>query len=165
MRVMLTAVVAVLLLAGPALAQTQNPQDQNAPAQNSSTASAPADNSPTDNSQAQNPPAQGSQITCAQVDDAQHFVDGLKPGPNTRAAQKHLDAAKAASQSGNDQQCVQELGRVNYYAGRSAAADKRIAEAGGHPRARHVVCADALHQNRPGGSDWHGPNYGCARVM
>lgn len=140
MRVMLTAVAAVVMLAGPALAQTQNPQDQTA----------------------QN---QGSQITCSQVDDAQHFVDGLKPGPNTRAAQKHLDAAKAASQAGNDQQCVQELGRVNYYARRSAAADKRVAEAGSHPHARHVLCADALHQNRPGGSDWHGPSLGCPKVM
>ena len=66
MRVMLTAVVAVLVLAGPALAQSQNS------------------------------PNQGSQITCSQIDDAQHFVDGLRPGPNTRAAQKHLEAAKAA---------------------------------------------------------------------
>ncbi|HLI21588.1 MAG TPA: hypothetical protein VKV32_10750 [Stellaceae bacterium] len=108
----------------------------------------------------------GSQITCAQIGDAQHFVDGLKPGPNTSAAQKHLDAAKAASQAGNDKQCVQELGRVDYYARRSAAADKRAAAGAAHPRPRrHVLCADAIHQNRPGGSDWHGPSYGCPKVM
>lgn len=117
------------------------------------------------------PPApNGGPIACSQVNDAQHFVDGLRPGPNTRAAQQHLDAAKQASQAGNDQQCVQELGRVNYYAKRSAAADKRAGNHAGHHvrrvsahnRARHVQCADAMHQNRPGGTDYHGPNVaGC----
>lgn len=136
MRVMLTAVVAVLVLAGPALAQSQNA------------------------------PNQGSQITCSQIDDAQHYVDGLGPGPNTRAAQKHLEAAKAASQGGNDRQCVQELGRVNYYARRSAAADKRVAEGHGRRPEGHVLCADAMHQDRPGGSDYHGPPIaGCRKVM
>lgn len=107
-----------------------------------------------------------SQITCDQIDDAQHFVDGLKPGPNTTAAQQHLDAAKAARQAGNDKQCVSELSRVNYYARRSAAADKRAASAYATHRApRHVVCADAMHQDRPGGSDWRGPSYGCPHVM
>jgi hypothetical protein len=108
-----------------------------------------------------------SHITCSQIPDAQHFVDGLKPGPNTSAAQQHLDAAKSASQAGNDKQCVAELSRVNYYAGRSAAADKRMAAEHAHPRhvTHHVVCADAMHQNRPGGSDYHGPSYGCPHVM
>ena len=104
-----------------------------------------------------------SQIKCSQIDDAQHFVDGLKPGPNTTAAQQHLDAARTASQGGHDRQCVSELSRVNYYARRSAAADKRAAS--GHGHTRHVVCADAMHQNRPGGSDYRGPSYGCPHVM
>lgn len=107
-------------------------------------------------------------ITCSQIPDAQRFVDGLRPGPNTRAAQQHLDAAKQAAQAGDERQCVSELGRVNTYATRSAAADKR---AGSHhtsarartPR-RRVLCADALHQNRPGGTDYHGPAVpGCTR--
>jgi hypothetical protein len=140
MRLFTAAFAASLLVAGAAVAQTGNPP----------------------------PAANGGPIACSQINDAQHFVDGLRPGPNTRAAQQHLDAAKQASQSGNDQQCVSELGRVNYYAKRSAAADQR---AGRHhvthrvsarSRARHVQCADAMHQNRPGGTDYHGPNVaGC----
>ncbi|HEY1504791.1 MAG TPA: hypothetical protein VGF92_10870 [Stellaceae bacterium] len=103
-----------------------------------------------------------SHITCSQIPDAQRFLDGLKPGPNTSAARQHLDAAKQAADGGNDRQCVSELSRVNYYATRSAAADKRAAT---HPATRrHVLCADALHQNRPGGSDYHGPAVaGCPR--
>lgn len=105
-----------------------------------------------------------TQISCSQIPDAQHFVDGLKPGPNTSAAQQHLDAAKSARQAGNDKQCVAELSRVNYYARRSAAADKRMASA--HVHRHHVVCADPMHQDRPGGSDYHGPAVaGCPRVM
>ena len=107
------------------------------------------------------------QITCAQIPDAQRFVDGLKPGPNTSAAQQHLDAAKRASDAGDQRQCVSELGRVNYYARRSAAADKRAAShmASAHAPRRHVLCADAMHQDRPGGSDYHGPAVpGCRRV-
>lgn len=96
-------------------------------------------------------------ITCSQIPDAQRFVDGLKPGPNTSAAQQHLDAAKQASNGGNDQQCVSELGQVNDYATRSAAADKRAASGHHSTRHRRVLCADAMHQNRPGGSDYHGP--------
>lgn len=105
-----------------------------------------------------------SQITCSQIPDAQRFVDGLKPGPNTRAAQQHLAAAKAAK---SDKDCVTELGKVNYYAKRSAAADKRMAsEQSRKPVARHVLCADAAHQNRPGGSDYHGPPVaGCKQVL
>jgi hypothetical protein len=104
-----------------------------------------------------------SRITCSQIPDAQRFVGGLKPGPNTSAAQQHLDAAKQASNAGNDQQCVSELGRVNDYATRSAAADKRAA---GHHSTRHrrILCADAMHQNRPGGTDYHGPAVpGCPK--
>lgn len=132
MRVFTAAFAASLLFAGAALAQ---PASQNAP-----------------------PAANGGPIACSQINDAQHFVDGLKPGPNTRAAQQHLDAAKSASKAGNDRQCVSELGRVNYYAKRSAAADARAAHhVSAHHRARRVVCADAMHQNRPGGTDYHGP--------
>ncbi len=108
-------------------------------------------------------------ITCAQLPKAQHFVDGLHPGPNTSAAQQHLDAAKSASDAGDTRHCVAELSRVNYYARRSAAADKHMASA--HPASarshrRHVLCADAMHQDRPGGSDYHGPAVaGCQRVL
>jgi hypothetical protein len=101
----------------------------------------------------------GAVITCADIPAAQSFVDGLKPGPNTRAAQVHLDKAKSA---GSDAQCVAELNEVNKYAARSAAADKRAASGGARPR--RVLCADALHQNRPGGTDYHGPPVaGCPR--
>lgn len=104
-----------------------------------------------------------SHITCSQIPDAQRFLDGLKPGPNTNAARQHLDAAKHAADGGNDRQCVSELSRVNYYATRSAAADKHAATHRATTR-RHVLCADALHQNRPGGSDYHGPAVaGCPR--
>ena len=98
-------------------------------------------------------------ITCADIPAAQTFVDGLKPGPNTKAAQAHLDKAKSA---GSDSQCVAELTQVNKYAARSAAADKRAAAGGARPR--RVLCADALHQNRPGGTDYRGPPVaGCPR--
>ncbi|HEV8015325.1 MAG TPA: hypothetical protein VGP48_07310 [Stellaceae bacterium] len=114
--------------------------------------------------------AAAPQITCAQIPDAQRFVDGLKPGPNTSAAQQHLDAAKRASDAGDDRHCVSELSRVNYYARRSAAADKRserhLASASAPVHRRHVLCADAMHQDRPGGSDYHGPAVaGCRRVL
>ncbi|HXQ51913.1 MAG TPA: hypothetical protein VN802_12515 [Stellaceae bacterium] len=92
-------------------------------------------------------------ITCAQIPDAQRFVDGLRPGPNTREAQRHLDAAKSAT---SDRQCVAELRQVNVYARRSSAADKRLAAGERHPH-RRILCADPLHQNRPGGTDYKGP--------
>jgi hypothetical protein len=109
-----------------------------------------------------------SQISCSQIPEAQRFVDGLHPGPNTHAAQQHLDAAKRAADAGDDRQCVAELGRVNTYASRSAAADKRASthHTSAHTTTRHrrVLCADALHQNRPGGTDYHGPAVpGCTR--
>jgi hypothetical protein len=133
MRVLPAVLIATALLAGPGLASAATV----------------------------NPNSNGAQISCAQIPDAQRFVDGLKPGPNTRAAQQHLDAAKRASDSSNDSQCVSELSRVNYYATRSAAADKRSAthRVSAHSSARHhhVQCADALHQDRPGGTDYHGP--------
>lgn len=131
-------------------------------------------------------------IECSQIPDAQAFVNKLKPGPNTKAAQAHLDAAKNAK---SDQECVTELGKVNYYAKRSAAADARAAKPGAAPAtagkpavagkpaaatkeaaARKpkvaavkpvgaVQCADPLHQDRPGGSDYKGPPVsGCKPV-
>ena len=117
--------------------------------------------------------AAAPQITCSQIPEAQRFVDGLRPGPNTSAARQHLDAAKRAADAHNDQQCVSELGRVNYYATRSSEADKRAGRhhrathhASAHHTARrgHPLCADAMHQNRPGGTDYHGPAVpGCPR--
>ena len=91
-----------------------------------------------------------AQIACSQIPKAQAYLDKLRPGPNTSAAQRHLDAAKAAA---SDQQCVAELRQVDKYAKRSAAADRRAASRGRH----RILCADALHQDRPGGTDYHGP--------
>jgi hypothetical protein len=128
------------------------------------------------------PALAADKIECAQIPHAQTFVDGLKPGPNTKAAQRHLDAAKNAK---SDKECVAELGKVNYYAKRSAAADARAAKAAAAPAAPKdtkpkpakvktakaksgsaIPCADALHQDRPGGSDYAGkPVAGCKRVL
>ena len=132
------------------------------------------------------PALAADKIECSQIPDAQAFVDKLKPGPNTKAAQAHLDAAKAAK---SDQECVTELGKVNYYAKRSAAADARAngkaapavttkpappkatAPTATQPKvakakpAVAVQCADPLHQDRPGGSDYRGPPVpGCKPV-
>jgi hypothetical protein len=108
--------------------------------------------------------AQAALLPCSDIPDAQRFVDGLKPGPNTRAAQKHLDAAKRATSAG---QCDKELRQVDTYARRSAAADKRAAPhaaAATRKPARRVACADLMHQDRPGGTDYHGPPVaGCPR--
>jgi hypothetical protein len=95
----------------------------------------------------------GGSITCAQIPDAQGFVDHLRPGPNTREAQRHLDAAKSAT---SEQQCVSELRQVDVYARRSSEADKRMASAKRHHH-RTIHCADPLHQDRPGGTDYKGP--------
>jgi hypothetical protein len=62
-------------------------------------------------------------VTCADLPKAEAYVqDHLRPGPNTRLAQRHLEAARHAR---SDKDCQTELGRVNYYAKRSAAADAR----------------------------------------
>jgi hypothetical protein len=128
------------------------------------------------------PALAADKIECSQIPHAQSFIDGLKPGPNTKAAQRHLDAAKNAK---SDKDCVTELGKVNYYAKRSAAADARLAGApatqaapnGTKPKKAKVKtakaksggavqCADTLHQDRPGGSDYKGkPAAGCKRVL
>lgn len=125
------------------------------------------------------PAMAASQIECSQIPHAQSFINGLKPGPNTKAAQRHLDMAKKAK---SDKECVAELGKVNYYAKRSAAADKHAASAVSKPgqtkkpvtksktvkskRASPVACADTLHQNRPGGSDYKGPPVpSCKRTL
>ena len=124
--------------------------------------------------------AQNAPISCSELPQAAAFVGTLKPGPNTRAAERHLEAAKNAS---SDQRCVAELRLVDHYARRSAAADRSQAEqvrqlspeqtgaanpepqpAGPAPHPRHVLCADPLHQDRPGGSDYHGPPVaGCTK--
>lgn len=99
-------------------------------------------------------------IPCSDLPQAEQFMTKLRPGPNTRAAQRHLEAAKRAT---SEKQCSAELQQVDKYARRSLAADKRAAAHGKHP-ARAAQCADALHQNRPGGSDYHGPPVaGCPR--
>ena len=65
-----------------------------------------------------------AQITCAQLPAAADFVNTkLKPGPNTDAAKRHLEAAQHAT---SDQQCVAELRQVVYYAKRSMAADLKV---------------------------------------
>jgi hypothetical protein len=109
------------------------------------------------------PPAfAADRVECSQIPHAQSFLNGLKPGPNTRAAQGHLNAAKKAR---SDKQCVAELKKVDFYARRSAAADKKSASAA-PPRTRQVQCADAMHQDRPGGSDYRGPpTRSCKRVL
>jgi hypothetical protein len=97
--------------------------------------------------------ATAQQITCSQLPAAQRYVEHLRPGPNTRAAQAHIDAAKAAT---SDRQCVAELHRADIYAKRSAAADRR---------GRHPKCATVLHENRPGGTAYKGPPVaGCPQV-
>lgn len=109
------------------------------------------------------PPALAvDRFECSQIPHAQSFLNGLKPGPNTRAAQSHLNAAKKAR---SDKQCVAELKKVDFYARRSAAADKRSASAAPR-RAPRTQCADTLHQDRPGGTDYKGPPMrGCRQVL
>jgi hypothetical protein len=98
--------------------------------------------------------------TCeTEIPAAQSFLDKLRPGPNTAAAQRHLDAAKRAPSA---DVCAAELRQVDKYARRSQAADQRAAAPGGagegnRPSAARVQCADFFHQARPGGSDYHGP--------
>ena len=101
----------------------------------------------------------------AQIPEAQRFVANLHDGPNTRAAQRHLDAA---SRSYTERECADHLRQVDTYARRSAAADRRSGvhrrTASGSSVAPRIECADTFHQNRPGGSDYHGPRVaGCAR--
>ncbi len=100
------------------------------------------------------PAAAQAAIPCSDIPKAQHFIDNLRPGPNTRAAHRHLDAAKRAT---SESHCSAELSEVDKYARRSAAADKRLAASAGKRQAPARQCADALHQNRPGGSDYRGP--------
>ncbi|HTZ77804.1 MAG TPA: hypothetical protein VMC10_07845 [Stellaceae bacterium] len=65
-------------------------------------------------------------IPCSDIPMAQKFIDTkLKPGPNTRAAQHHLDLAKKAK---TESECSAELAEVDKYARRSAAADKRASK-------------------------------------
>ncbi len=93
--------------------------------------------------------ARAELLRCSEIPAAQRFVEGLPPGPDTRAAQRHLDAAKRAA---SDEECDKELRQVDLYARRAAGAEKRAAA----PEPP-VPCADWLHQDRPGGSDYHGP--------
>jgi hypothetical protein len=114
--------------------------------------------------------AAAAPIPCSDIPAAERFVEGLRPGPNTEQARRHLEAAKRATA---DVDCDRELRLVDKYARRSAAADQRAAKPAGAPPpagpakeapARRVECADWLHQDRPGGSDYHGPPVpGCPR--
>lgn len=62
-------------------------------------------------------------IPCRELPKAERFVaTKLRPGPNTSAAMRHLAAAKRA---GSARQCAAELAKVDYYARRSLAADKK----------------------------------------
>lgn len=63
-------------------------------------------------------------IPCSDLPMAESFVQKLRPGPNTLAAQRHLEAAKSAQ---SERQCSAELRQVDKYAKRSVAADKRSA--------------------------------------
>ena len=66
--------------------------------------------------------AAAAPIPCSEIPKAQHFLASLRPGPNTRAAERHLEAAKRAK---SPRQCSAELRKVDFYARRSAAADHR----------------------------------------
>lgn len=96
--------------------------------------------------------ARAELLRCSEIPAAQRYVEGLQPGPDTAKAQEHLDAAKRAT---SDQECDKELRQVDLYA-RRAAGEKREAAPAPAPSS-HVQCADWLHQDRPGGSDYHGP--------
>jgi hypothetical protein len=62
-------------------------------------------------------------VSCRELPKAERYVHTkLKPGPNTQAALRHLAAAKHARTA---EQCSMELARVDYYARRSRAADRR----------------------------------------
>lgn len=71
--------------------------------------------------------AAAAPIPCSDLPMAESFVQKLRPGPNTTAAQRHLEAAKHARSDG---QCSAELRQVDKYAKRSVAADKRAAHKG-----------------------------------
>lgn len=58
----------------------------------------------------------------SEINAAQRFVAKLRPGPNTRAAERHLAAARRTR---TERACMAELRQVNTYAERSAAADRR----------------------------------------
>ena len=64
----------------------------------------------------------GAAIPCSDLPMADQFVQKLQPGPNTRSAQRHLEAAKTAR---TQRQCSAELRLVDTYAKRSVAADRR----------------------------------------
>lgn len=71
------------------------------------------------------PGAARAAIRCSDLPKAERFVhERLKPGPNTRLAERHLAAAQNAHSSRG---CAAELRRVDYYAKRSIAADRRTA--------------------------------------
>lgn len=68
--------------------------------------------------------AMAAAIACPGIPATQGQINRLKPGPNTRAARRHLDAARRAK---SDAACRRELRQADSYARRSAAADRRAA--------------------------------------
>ena len=70
------------------------------------------------------PAVSSAAIPCSDLPMAERFVEELSPGPNARAAQRHLEAARNAR---SNRQCSAELRQVDKYARRSVAADKRAA--------------------------------------
>jgi hypothetical protein len=106
--------------------------------------------------------ARAKLLPCSEIPAAQSFVDGLKSSPDKREAQLHLDRAKKAT---SDAACDKELRQVDKYARRANAAEKRAAAPKLAPAtAPHVQCADLLHQDRPGGTDYRGPPVpGCPK--
>ena len=65
----------------------------------------------------------GAAIPCSDLPKAEAYMrDHLRPGPNTRLARRHLEAARHARSA---RRCSAELERADYYAKRSLAADRR----------------------------------------
>ncbi|HZB93664.1 MAG TPA: hypothetical protein VE397_19600 [Stellaceae bacterium] len=106
--------------------------------------------------------AEAAPIPCSDIPAAQQYVDRLKPGPDRTEAQRHLDLAKEAH---SNAACDKELRQVDKYARAARAAENRADAPKLAPAtAPHVRCADLLHQDRPGGSDYHGPPVpGCPK--
>ncbi len=66
--------------------------------------------------------ADAAGIPCSDLPKAEKFVhERLHPGPNTREAERHLEAARRAR---TERECSDELTAVDAFARRSLAADR-----------------------------------------